>query len=81
MAINQSSGAAGIVFWINQHFKLKEDQSIDKRDPRVLKIKEWIDRQYAEGRTTVIGDEELEEVIRTETPDLWRELAAHDPDL
>ncbi|NLW60195.1 MAG: 2-isopropylmalate synthase [Firmicutes bacterium] len=81
VAINQSSGAAGIVFWINQHFKLKEDQSIDKRDPRVLKIKEWIDRQYAEGRTTVIGDEELEEVIRTETPDLWRELAAHDPDL
>lgn len=81
VAINQSSGAAGIVFWINQHFKLKEDQSIDKRDPRVLKIKEWIDRQYAEGRTTVIGDEELEEVIRTETPDLWGELAAHDPDL
>jgi isopropylmalate/homocitrate/citramalate synthase len=79
VALNQTSGAAGIVFWINQRFNLKGDQRLDKRDPRIQKIKEWIDREYAEGRNTVIGDEEMEEVIKTETPDLWKELAAQAP--
>ncbi len=79
VAINQSSGAAGIVFWINQRFNLKGEQRLDKRDPRIQKIKEWIDREYAEGRNTVIGDEEMEEVLKTETPDLWQELSAAAP--
>ena len=79
VAINQSSGAAGIVFWINQRFNLKGEKRLDKRDPRVQKLKEWVDREYAEGRNTVIGDVEMEEVIKTETPDLWAELTAVEP--
>jgi hypothetical protein len=38
-------------------------------------LKEWVDQQYHEGRNTVIGDEELEEAMRTVTPGLWKELS------
>ena len=34
-----------------------------KQDPIVIKIKEEIDRLYADGRTTLMGDEELEQII------------------
>lgn len=47
---------------------------IDKKDPRLLPLKEWIDEQYAAGRNTVIGDEELEAVMEKITPELWEEV-------
>ena len=37
---------------------------VDKRDPAIAKIKEWIDGEYADGRTTVIGDAELEQQVK-----------------
>jgi len=74
VAVNEYSGIAGITYWLNQYFNLKGDKRIDKKDPRVQIIKEWVDQQYAEGRTTVIGDSELEHLIQREIPDLWNEL-------
>jgi len=44
---------------------------IDKRDERVVKIKEWVDEQYKAGRVTSIGDDELEEVIRKLAPEIF----------
>ena len=32
---------------------------MDKKSPLVIKIKEWVDKQYADGRVTVLTDEEL----------------------
>ncbi|HBL36717.1 MAG TPA: 2-isopropylmalate synthase, partial [Firmicutes bacterium] len=75
VAVNQSSGGAGISFWVNQYFELKGDQRIEKKDPAIQKLKEWVDREYAEGRNTVIGDEELISAMQQETPDLWQKLA------
>jgi len=46
VAINQTSGLAGIAHWINSHFGLEGAKRIDKRDERVVKIKEWVDEQY-----------------------------------
>lgn len=60
IAVDAHSGLAGIAAWINTYFRLEGDQRIDKRDPRVAKIKEWVDKEYENGRTTVIGDDELE---------------------
>jgi len=58
--IDAHSGLAGIAAWLNSYFLLKGDKAIDKRDENVAKIKEWIDKEYENGRTTVIGDSEME---------------------
>ena len=70
VAINQTSGLAGIAHWVNAYFKLSGEKRIDKKDERILKIKEWVDEQYKTGRTTSIGDDELLEAIRNLTPDI-----------
>ena len=61
--IGKASGLAGIAYWINKHFGLPEGQSVTKQSPIVVKVKEEIDRLYADGRTTVMGDDELMQII------------------
>ncbi len=68
--IDAHSGAAGIAAWINTYFSLREDEKIDKRHECVVKIKEWVDSQYAAGRNTSIGDLELENEVHTHYPEL-----------
>ncbi len=38
----------------------------------MAKIKEWVDKEYENGRTTVIGDDELEMVVREVMPELFK---------
>ncbi len=71
VAINQTSGTAGIAHWINSFFKLTGDKRIDKRDEKVIRIKEWVDEQYKNGRVTSISDRELERVVRKLAPELY----------
>lgn len=71
VAINQTSGTAGIAHWINSFFKLTGDKRIDKRDEKVIRIKEWVDEQYKNGRVTSISDRELERVVRNLAPELY----------
>jgi isopropylmalate/homocitrate/citramalate synthase len=63
VAISNSSGLAGIAHWINSFFKLKEGDKVNKNDAIVLKVKEWVDAEYENGRITVITDEELIDII------------------
>ncbi len=63
VAISNTSGTSGIAYWINKHYQLPEFRQVSKKDPLVIKIKEEIDRLYADGRTTVMGDDELEQII------------------
>ena len=70
VAINEYSGHAGIAAWINTYFRLKKENTVDKKDPRVSLIKDWIDLQYKNGRTTVITNEELEEAIKEFMPEI-----------
>ena len=63
VAISNTSGTSGIAYWINKHFELPEERKVKKQDPLVIKIKEEIDRLYADGRTTVMGDDELEQIV------------------
>ena len=38
---------------------------MDKNDPRIVSLKQWVDGIYGEGRTTSLSDEEiLEEIDR-----------------
>lgn len=64
VAVDSHSGLAGIAFWMNGYFRLTGDDAIDKKASLVAKIKEEVDRQYADGRNTAMGDQELEEMLR-----------------
>lgn len=61
--IGQTSGLAGIAYWINQNYGLTGDEMVDKKSELVAKIKEWVDAEYAGGRQTTLATAELEEKI------------------
>lgn len=62
--VNQSSGAAGIAAWINSNLHLNGEEAVDKKSPLVLFIKDWIDNEYAGGRVSDIGADEMNGKIR-----------------
>lgn len=64
VAISNTSGLAGIAHWINSYYSLKDGEAIDKNDPVVVKMKEWVDSEYDNGRITVITDDELVKLLK-----------------
>lgn len=64
VSISNTSGLAGIAYWVNKHFKLTGDKQVTKQDWIVQTMKNEIDELYADGRTTVMGEEELEKLFR-----------------
>ncbi len=64
VSVSNTSGLAGIAHWINSYFKLKGEEAIDKNNPLVHRLKEWVDAEYESGRITVITDRELSEQIQ-----------------
>jgi isopropylmalate/homocitrate/citramalate synthase len=64
VSVTDKSGAAGIVQWINIFLGLEGNKQISKNHEGITKIKEWVDKQYAEGRITSISDNEMIEQIR-----------------
>ena len=77
VAVDKTSGLAGIAFWINDYYKLPDDVKVDKADPLVLKMKELIDREYEEGRNSSFGDDELVNLIYIIDSKRIRTLAAY----
>jgi citrate (Re)-synthase len=77
VAVNEHSGLAGIAHWLNSHFKLKGDMAVDKKDAVVEKIKSEVDREFAEGRTTSFGDDELELILRQADEERYIEFCHH----
>ena len=63
VAISNTSGLSGIAYWINSRYEIPEDQRFTKKDELVIKLKALIDAEYSDGRTTVISDGELEDMI------------------
>ncbi len=70
--IGKASGLAGIAYWINETYRLPEGQTVDKRDPVVVALKEWIDKEYEDGRQTSLSNSELEEKIKEISGDRFR---------
>ncbi|MBQ7789201.1 MAG: 2-isopropylmalate synthase [Clostridia bacterium] len=62
--ISNTSGLAGIAYWINNHYGLSGENAVNKQDALVLALKSWIDEQYDNGRQTAFSDGELEEKIK-----------------
>ena len=66
VAISNTSGTAGIAYWMNKHLELSGDEIVTKQSPIVIKVKEEIDRLYADGRTTLMGNDEIMEIINAQ---------------
>ncbi len=61
--VGKSSGLAGIAYWMNGNYRLVGDAALSKRDPLVIKVKEWVDAEYADGRQASLSEQELEEKV------------------
>jgi len=66
--IGKASGLAGIAYWINQNYNLSGESAVDKQDPLVVSMKQWVDELYEEGRQTVLSNGELEQKIAQLAP-------------
>ncbi len=62
--LGKSSGLAGIAYWINQNYKLKGENAVDKKSELVVKLKDWIDKEYEDGRQTTLSSGEIEAKIK-----------------
>jgi isopropylmalate/homocitrate/citramalate synthase len=60
VAITDKTGAAGIKHWIEARYQIE----IPKHDPRITKIKDKIDAEYAADRVSMISNEEMFEWVR-----------------
>lgn len=61
--ISNTSGLAGIAYWINETYQLSANEAVSKQDPLCVKLKEWVDEQYAGGRTASLSNNELESKV------------------
>jgi len=55
VAITDKTGAAGIKHWVEARYEIE----IPKHDPRITKIKDTIDAEYAADRVSTISDDEM----------------------
>jgi isopropylmalate/homocitrate/citramalate synthase len=62
VSISNTSGLAGIAYWMNNNYSLTGDAMLTKHDEIVIKMKQEIDEAYADGRTTIMSEDELEEI-------------------
>ena len=75
VAVDMHSGLAGIAHWMNSYFSLSPEESIGKQHPSIAKMKEIIDAQYSDGRTTVMGDDELVNILSDIDFELYEKLS------
>ncbi|HJY84783.1 MAG TPA: 2-isopropylmalate synthase [Candidatus Binatia bacterium] len=70
VAVDKTSGTAGVSWWINTYFNISPAQRVDKKSEAVKKITDWVDTQYRQERTTSISDEEMLAQVRLYFPQL-----------
>ncbi len=75
VAIDKTSGLAGVSWWINTYFNLPSSRRVDKKSEAVRKITEWVDGQYRQERTTSISDEEMLGQVQLHLPQLVEQAA------
>jgi len=70
VAVDKTSGTAGVSWWINTYFNIPPAQRVDKKSEAVKKITDWVDTQYRQERTTSISDEEMLTQVQLYFPEL-----------
>ena len=61
VSISKTSGAAGIAYWLNEHYGYEGIDRVSKDAPIVKELKVWVDEMYADGRTTSLSNGEIED--------------------
>lgn len=61
--ISKTSGLAGIAYWINQNYGLSGEDALDKHSDLVVELKDWVDKQFEDGRVAALSNEEVETKI------------------
>jgi len=59
ITVTDKSGLAGIALWVNKYLGLKGKSAVPKNHPGIVKMGEWVTKEYAKGRTTGISPEEI----------------------
>ncbi|MDR2455889.1 MAG: histone-lysine N-methyltransferase [Deltaproteobacteria bacterium] len=72
IAINDKSGSAGLVHWLNQRLHLTDGQVMEKRNPAVVKMNRQIQKEYESGRITNMSAKELEKLAKLYLPKYFR---------
>lgn len=77
VAIGPHSGLAGIAHWLNTYFDLeRKGIKVDKKHPVVIQMKDKVDGYYQEDRTTVLSDEELEDIIKSIDMEFYKAISS-----
>jgi len=71
--LTDRSGVAGVGFWVNQQLKKAGLPPVDKRNPKVALMFEWVEEQYNDGRVTSISPEEMMEQFKIHFPKAVKE--------
>ncbi|MDZ7370524.1 MAG: 2-isopropylmalate synthase [candidate division KSB1 bacterium] len=71
VSITDRSGIAGVGFWVNQQLAKMGKPPVDKRNPKIAAIFEWIEEEYAQGRITSISHEEMMAQFRLHFPEVF----------
>ena len=74
VSISKTSGLAGIAYWINENYCLSGEKAISKKDPLVIAVKSWVDKEYEDGRQTALCNDELEAKINELSGDRFKEV-------
>ena len=77
VAVDSHSGLAGVAHWMNSYFRLKDENVVAKDDPLVRDVRAQVDKLYEQGRNTVMGDEELEIMVRNADVERYERLLFH----
>ena len=77
VAVDSRGGTASIAHWLNNYFRLVGENQVDKSDPLIIAMRQEVDALYADGRNTVMGDEELEIMVRRYDVDRYERLLFH----
>ena len=59
VSVTNTSGLAGVDFWVNGYRKKLGLDPLPKSDDVIKKIYEWVCAEYEQGRITMISDDEL----------------------
>lgn len=64
VSVSNTSGLAGVAFWVNDYRKKLGLPALTKDAPLVHNIYDWVCKEYDAGRITIISDRELEAQYR-----------------
>lgn len=71
VSITPYSGNAGVAFWINYFFALKNGEKVDKDNPGVMKIYGEVLKKFESGEALSISDRQMLSLVRAMMPEFF----------